>query len=190
MQWIPEGNLGAGNLILFNNGARPREWSSADEWWAPRDADGRYPREKDRPWGPDEFDWSYSDPDEPTDFFSAFISGVQRLPNGNTLICSGAQSWVFEVTPKGDVVWDWKSPYGPEPGEEEDDMKDRPNALFRATRYAADHPGIVALRENGAPIPLDAGTGPATNQYEPPEEEAADGDEVAADEDEEAAEDE
>jgi len=27
-----------------------------------------------------------------------------------------------------------------------------------------DHPGIVALRAGGAPIPLDPGTGPATNQ--------------------------
>ena len=182
MEWIPAGHLGAGNLLVFNNGARPREWSSADEWWAPRDADGRYPREEGGPWGPEKPDWTYA-AEEPTDFYSAFISGVQRLPNGNTLICSGAPGRVFEVTPDGEVVWDWKSPYGPEPGEEEDDMKEFPNALFRATRYAADHPGIVALREKGAPIPVDPGAGPATNQYEPPEEEEeASGDEEAAEE--------
>ena len=172
VQWIPEGHLGAGNLIVFNNGARPREWSSADEWWPPRDANGRYPRETGEPWGPAEPDWTYSAA-EKDDFYSPFISGVQRLPNGNTLICSGAQGWVFEVTPDGDVVWDWKNPYGARPGEEDEDMREFPNALFRATRYASDHPGLVAMRERGAPIPLDPGTGPATNQYVPPEGDAA-----------------
>ena len=171
VQWIPEGYLGAGNLIVFNNGARPREHSSVDEWWAPRDASGRYSREEDRPWGPERPDWTYV-AEEPEDFYSAFISGAQRLPNGNTLICAGAQGWVFEVTPGGETVWDWKSPYGPEPGEEEEDMREMPTALFRATRFAADHPGIAALRARGAPIPADPGTGPATNQYEPPPEEA------------------
>ena len=171
VQWIPEGHLGAGNLILFNNGARPREHSTADEWWPPRSADGRYPREEGRPWGPAKLDWSYA-AEEETDFFSSFISGVQRLPNGNTLICCGASAWVFEVTPMGETVWDWRSPYGPDPGEEEEDMKEFPNALFRATRYGADHLGIVALREKGAPIPDDPGMGPATNQQEPAEEES------------------
>ena len=48
--------------------------------------------------------------------------------------------------------------------------KDR-TAIFRAPRYAADSPNIVALRERGAPIPESAGVGPATNQYVPPPEE-------------------
>ena len=173
VEWIPDGRLGAGNLIVFNNGARPRESSSIDEWWAPHDADGRYPREPGRPFGPEKTAWSYA-AEEPADFYSPFISGVQRLPNGNTLICAGAPGWVFEVTPAGDIVWDWRSPYGAQPGEEEEDMKEFPNALFRATRLAADHPGIVALRESGAPIPLDPGTGPATNQYVPPPDEEED----------------
>jgi Arylsulfotransferase (ASST) len=169
-QWIPEGHLGAGNLLVFNNGSKPREWSTVDEWWAPRDAQGRYPREEGQPWGPTAPVWSYT-AEEPEDFFSRFVSGIERLPNGNTLVCAGAQSWVFEVTPSGEVVWDWKSPFGPQPGEEEDGMENFSNAMFRAPRYAADHPGIVALRAKGAPIPLDPGSGPATNQWIEPEEE-------------------
>jgi len=97
VQWVPEGSLGAGSLIVFNNGARPREHSSVDEWWPPRDAEGNYVREKNQPFGPAEPDWSHAAPD-PADFYSSFISGVQRLANGNTLICSGTQGWVFEVT--------------------------------------------------------------------------------------------
>ena len=55
--------------------------------------------------------WSYSAEDK-TSFFSSFISGAHRLPGGNTLICSGAQSRIFEVTPEGEVVWDYLNPYG------------------------------------------------------------------------------
>ena len=66
---------------------------------------------------------------------------------------------------------------------EGEDPEDPPNSLFRAERFASDHPGIVRLREKGAPIPLDPGTGPATNQYEPPEEEVgANGDEESEEE--------
>ena len=92
---------------------------------------------------------------------------------GNTLVCSGAQGWVFEVTPDQRVVWDWKNPFGYHESEEKADEDDEvdPTALFRAMRYAADHPGVVALREKGAQIPAEPGEGPATNQrVDPPEE--------------------
>jgi len=178
VQWIPEGYLGAGNLIAFDNGTdRDRPWSEIDEWWPPRDADGNYLRAEGRPFGPDETEWTYTAP-ERSDFFSSFVSGVQRQPNGNTLICSGAQGWVFEVDPAGEVVWDWRNPYGidpeidPEPDPDSDTL---PTALFRAERYAPDHPGIVALRAKGAPVPLDPGSGPATNPYVPPPEPAGEG---------------
>ena len=173
VQWIPEGQLGAGNLIVFDNGTeKERAWSIVKEWWAPRDAAGNYVLEGGKRFGPAEPDWQYQ-AENPTDFFSSFISGAQRLPNGNTLVCAGKQGWVFEVTPSGQVVWDWLNPYGldPEVDEPADDGSDVPStALFRAERYAADHPGIVALREKGAPIPLTPGSGPATNQFEPPPE--------------------
>src|SRR6185436_9994945 len=53
-----------------------------------------------------------------TDFFSWFISGAQRLPNGNTLINGGAQGIVFEVTPEKEVVWKFTNPFKnrPPPG--------------------------------------------------------------------------
>lgn len=163
VQWIPEGHLGAGNLLVFNNGARPREYSSVDEWWAPRDENGRYPIAKDEPWGPSEAEWTYVH-EVPRELDSPFISGAQRLPNGNTLVCSGEQGWVFEVTPDRRVVWDWRSPFVPDPDELEEGNDDLPAAMFRAERYGAEHPGIVALRAKGAAIPLHPGTGPATHQ--------------------------
>ena len=44
------------------------------------------------------------------EFFSSFISGAQRLSNGNTLICSGANGTIFEVTPEKAIVWKYVNP--------------------------------------------------------------------------------
>jgi hypothetical protein len=111
IQWIPRGLNGAGHLLVFNNGGgrKPVEYSSVDEFVPPTDKDGNYTRDKGRPFGPAVPLWSYSAPDK-KDFFSWFISGAQRLPNGNTLINAGATGIVFEVTPGNEIVWKFANP--------------------------------------------------------------------------------
>jgi hypothetical protein len=52
--------------------------------------------------------WQYSNG---SDFYSPFRSGVQRLDNGNTLICECDVGHLFEVTEKGKLVWDYYSPF-------------------------------------------------------------------------------
>ncbi|MGW1738255.1 aryl-sulfate sulfotransferase [Nocardia sp. NPDC001965] len=44
-------------------------------------------------------------------FFSSFVSNAQRLPGGNTLVTEGMQGRLFQVTPAGDVAWEYHSPY-------------------------------------------------------------------------------
>lgn len=61
--------------------------SSVDELVPPTDKDGHYIRPKRGPFGPATPLWSYTAPDK-KEFYSWFISGAQRLPNGNTLINS------------------------------------------------------------------------------------------------------
>ncbi len=114
VQWIPKGYPGEGHLLIFNNGAgrQPTEHSSVDEWAPPTDAAGNYVINDHAPFGPDEPIWRYVAPNKP-DFFSWFISGAQRLPNGNTLICSGAVGVVFEVTPQNEMVWKFANPFKP-----------------------------------------------------------------------------
>ena len=74
-------------------------------------------------------------------FFSWFLSGCQRLASGNTLICQGVWGRFFEVTPDGEIVWDYVSPYftpdGAHPAYENG------NFVFRCYRYAADGPEIA-----------------------------------------------
>ena len=43
-------------------------------------------------------------------FFSWIISGAQRLPNGNTMICEGVTGRLFEVTADHEIVWEYINP--------------------------------------------------------------------------------
>ena len=56
-------------------------------------------------YGPSGPFWTYSDPVSPLS--APVISSAERLPNGNTLICSGGQSWLFEVDVFGQIVWQY-----------------------------------------------------------------------------------
>ena len=42
--------------------------------------------------------------------FSPFVSGAQRLPNGNTLAVEGLKGRLFEFTPAGELVWEYMTP--------------------------------------------------------------------------------
>ncbi len=139
--WLPSAEPGDLRVLVFNNGAeRPGgEYSSVEELALPFDAKRGFVREKDAAFGPAAAAWSYHVPEK---YLSPFISGAQRLPNGDTLICCGAPGRVFEVTSDGRVVWDYLNPMGGEvelilPG-----PKAPPKALFRAVRVPRDHPGV------------------------------------------------
>jgi hypothetical protein len=74
-------------------------------------------------------------------FFSALLSNAQRLPNGNTFINEGLSGRLFEVTPDGDVVWEFVNPvFGPAAVPD----KLQSNMVFRAYRYTPDQ--IAAAR--------------------------------------------
>ncbi|MEZ6061945.1 MAG: aryl-sulfate sulfotransferase [Planctomycetaceae bacterium] len=109
--WIADGLPGAGNMLVFNNGGNRPDgtYSSADEVVLPLADDGTYEKEEYVAFEPFQAEWRFGSKDTP-EFFSMLISGCQRLPNGNTFICSGTQAVLFEVTPDGDVVWVYKHP--------------------------------------------------------------------------------
>jgi hypothetical protein len=109
--WIRPGLPGAGHMLVFNNGARRPDgsYSSVDEIELPVDSQGHYALELGKAYGPKKAIWSYSAPKK-TDFFATFISGTHRLPNGNTMICSGPNGTLFEVTPQKEIVWKYINP--------------------------------------------------------------------------------
>jgi hypothetical protein len=76
-------------------------------------------------------------------FYSSYISGCTRMPNGNTIICSGATSHFFEVTAEKEVVWEYLLPtvsdgvFSTTKG-----AQGGANMCFRFHRFAADHPAL------------------------------------------------
>ena len=111
--FIQPGRPGAGNVIVFNNQFQPAPNGVSAIWELERQADagGNYVLPPSGVWGPAGPTWSYTAP-VPTDLFSGFLSSAERLPNGNTLICSGAQAWLFEIDSVGNKVWEFFNPTG------------------------------------------------------------------------------
>jgi outer membrane protein assembly factor BamB len=110
---IPVGLPGAGNLLVFDNGG-----AAGYGFANPVSPDGRNSlgRGSSRVLevNPVTFEkvWEYSVAGaESFRFFSHYVSGAQRLPNGNTMITEGADGRIFEVTTGGEIVWEYVSPY-------------------------------------------------------------------------------
>ena len=136
IQWIEDGLPGAGNLLLFNNGLTvPRGQGDSDpqseilQLNPYLDANGvdtgRYvnPPETgytasmpgtDRSQGAPskrlfskQIVWMYHTTDG---FNSHHGSAVQRLPNGNTMVQLARVGRLLEITPEGEVVWEYVNP--------------------------------------------------------------------------------
>jgi hypothetical protein len=91
--------LANGNLLVFDNGTHP----------------------KDRPYRTlsrvielnpvtKEIAWEYRDAPW-QNFFSPLMGTARRLPDGNTFINEGLFGRMFQVTPAGEVVWEYVSPH-------------------------------------------------------------------------------
>lgn len=150
-QWIEAGSPGEGNILVFNNGLRRPggDYSSVDEFVPPVSNDGSYADLiLGSAYGPTDQIWEYTAENQ-TDLFSEAISGAQRLPNGNTLICDGVHGVLFEVSPAGEIVWKYVNPVvntGPLSQGDIPGMDHRGhswNAIFKVQRYSPDYPGLV-----------------------------------------------
>ena len=165
VRWILTEYPGAGAITVFNNGEKNgRPWSTIEQIRPDFETHKGV-------FGPLESEWSYQAEDK-NSFFSSHISGAVRLKNGNTLITSGEQQWIFEIDAAGATVWEHrpdnelmtrgeeKAPrIGRGPGGRGQGPLPRPRAgrkpppggpgggsgLFRSYRYLPDHPGILAL---------------------------------------------
>ena len=148
-RWVPEGYPGAGRITIFNNSVPGpgdgQTHSTVVEIAPPVDANGAYIVPATEPFGPSEPEWVYRAPDLES-FSSVFISGAQRLPNGNTLIDEGDDGRFFEVTAEGEIVWEYWSPYSGNvknaDGTPPHPVSGNYHASFRATRILPDDPAL------------------------------------------------
>ena len=165
VHWIRPGLPGAGHIAVFNNGQYlcertaqssiveinpflDAQGSDTGHYVNPPDAgyrEVRFPRDTHKPTKlvSKQIVWTFQSKANQA-FFSHIGSGSQRLPNGNTLICSGTSGHLFEVTEKGELVWEYINPISRELGTVKilPDCLPMTNALFRAARYAPDYPAF------------------------------------------------
>jgi len=157
VHWIPSNYPDGGKIILFNNG-ESRGYSTMDIVSPPTNSNGHYFINTNNTFGPDSAEWVYTDP-IPTDFYASYISGVQRLANGNTLICDGPHGIFFELDENKDKVWEYINPVvnvGPLAQGDIIPITQNGwgNSTFRCRRYATDYPGLYG--QNLTPtIPLE-----------------------------------
>jgi hypothetical protein len=125
--WVEKDCPGEGNILVFNNGVG-RGYSSVDEIVPPLDNDSNYIYTPGEAYGPDEQIWIYTK----DNLYSHILSNAQRLPNGNTLICSHGQGLFLEVTYEKDIVWEYKN------------LRPTPfsNGVARIYRYSWNYSGI------------------------------------------------
>jgi len=143
VSWIEEGYPGEGSLMVFNNGVNRPEglFSTVDMITPPLMGDGTYELFDSIPYAPFIANWSYggNPGDEP--FYSSRISGVERLSNGNTLICNGREGELLEVDADGILQWKYILPLN---GNSPVGQGGTPtqNDLFRAIKYSPDFIGF------------------------------------------------
>jgi hypothetical protein len=103
---IAPGLPGEGNLLLFDN--------QGEAGYPPTESQFGGSRVLEIDPIKKQIIWAYTGLDSDRavwTFYSFFISCAQRLPNGNTFIDEGMNGRFFQVTPRGEIVWEYINPH-------------------------------------------------------------------------------
>ena len=148
---------GTCNVLVFNNGRAPdRLFSTVDEYELPFNPAGSFYDTVAKP----KAIWSFGPQQGKLgSFYCTYISGAQRLPNGNTLVTMGPQGIIFEVNPQGEEVWRYINPVRECEGavafvRQGDFRTEGRFSIFTAARYEKSYPAFCL---NGQPRQLKAG---------------------------------
>ncbi|MBW1914034.1 MAG: hypothetical protein JRI86_03765 [Deltaproteobacteria bacterium] len=149
--WIKEGLPGAGNFMYFdNNSLRPGTTFSRVLEINPYDGpmkDGKYVPLMEGGFNynhvSNQIVWSYQSVDY-TSFYSDYGSSANRLPNGNTYVTASGGGQMFQITPNGELAWEYINPCTTE-GIKKIIIDPPPrdyNASGFSWMYSPDHPAL------------------------------------------------
>ncbi len=93
---VTKGEPGEGRILVFNNGRHDLNGYRRSLVQMIEPATG-------------EIVWEYGS----RFFFSSVAGTVQKLPGPNFVIASSHGGRIFEITPDGEIVWEWVPPYMP-----------------------------------------------------------------------------
>ena len=141
-RWIEHGYPDSGKIMVFNNGLdRPGgDYSTVDIITPDVDALGNYGTPGIGGYLPEGETWHYQAPN-PFDFFSANISGAQRLSNGNTIVCEGNSGNFFEIDTNDSIVWYYINPVFAGGIISQGNLATA-NSVFRCTLYEPSYSGF------------------------------------------------
>jgi hypothetical protein len=148
VRWVEKGNPGEGELTIYNNnvpmGPDSLEYSAIYQIKPPINDQGTYMQMDNNSFGPEQPSWKYIAHDT-ISFYGSFISGAHRMKNGNTFITEGPKGRLFEVSPEGNILWEYHIPYRGEirkPNGDPTNVMNMTFSAFRSTFIPADHPGL------------------------------------------------
>ncbi len=130
--------LDGAQLSVFNNEFGLAK-SAVQIWTPPIRPDGTYTLTGSNPYGPDFFDWEYSD----NGFSSRIMSGAQHLANGNLLICEADDGRIFELTREKEIVWEYINPVNANGFPVSQGGTPLFNDIFRALKYPVNYSGFT-----------------------------------------------
>ena len=127
---IPDGMPGAGNILLFDNGGYSG-WPPIYHFlWQGSRVLEIDPITMEIVWQYDATKTGH----QVWTFYSYFMSNARRLPNGNTLICETIYGRIFQVTPDGEIVWEYINPHFIEPTDEDRHDINLVTCMFKGRR--------------------------------------------------------
>lgn len=140
--WVKSGIPGEGEIRVFNNGlGRPDgQYSTINNVIPP--LDGFNYTKVNPAYGPEEATVVYGAKEGDQFFYSQRISGSQKLPNGNTLICQGTKGKLLEVEENDEIAWEYINPSGTIITTQGDFPQTAANAIFQAIKYEPDFIGF------------------------------------------------
>jgi hypothetical protein len=148
VRWIENGAPGDGDLTFYNNdiplGRDSLNYSAVYQIKPYVNKEGNYELLDNNTFSPKEPEWTYIAKDT-ISFYGSFISGAQRMQNGNTFINEGPKGRFFEVTPNGDIVWEYLNQFRGNIHHPNGDPKSpMPFTYFefRSNFIPADHPAL------------------------------------------------
>ncbi len=137
--YLPAGFPQWGKIAVFNNRVG-EDYSQAHAFFPPWNMYEWKYDQTDGAWGPKAFDLTFEHPVREK-LYSTGLSGIQFLPNGNTLICSGRFGYTFEMTPNNEIVWEYRTPLkAGQAATQGDTLEINNNLTFRVQRIPLDEP--------------------------------------------------
>lgn len=159
--WIEPGLPDEGKILIFNNGVNRPEGFISSVVKLDVGNSLSYPMDENNRFLPQDFYWEYRS-ENPTDFYSRFVSGSHQLANGNMFITDGAHGTFFEIDSEGNEVWRYVSPVTIFGVAEQGQIVTNPvgegtNVVFRATKYPINYSAFTGRNMSAnQPIEIDS----------------------------------